>query len=324
VQKSAEKRSRSWQHLPAAGIRNLRVKLIALAMAFFLWFYVVTESTYQYELEIPIRVTNLAPDRMMLDELPPRALVRVEGSGKALIGLMVGRDVWLAADLSGVTRGKTWRPKVADVALGRWAGQIRVVEVVSPETLRVELDLVAEDRLPVKGQVEIRPAPGYTLLAGVETRPESVLVRGPRSVVRRMGGVSTVRRTYQDVRKDVLVDVPLDPPARVSVVPSRVRVIARVDKLMERTLVQLPVTVENVPPGTRGVAMPPEVSVTVRGAMSRVVELNPGAVRPFVDYSSPVPGSMSEYVVRVSAPPGIQVEKVEPTEIRVLLERLRR
>ncbi|MDZ7373936.1 MAG: hypothetical protein ONB23_08175 [candidate division KSB1 bacterium] len=303
--------------------QSIRVKLVAFLLALFLWFYVVTENTYRYEMEIPIRVTNLAPDRMLVTPLPEKALVRLEGPGKALIGILVARDVWLVADLAGVTRSRVWRPRTSEVSLGRAAGQVQVLEIVSPETLRVELDLVEEARLPVTPGVKIRPAAGHVLAGLPKAEPESVLVRGPRSTIRAMRSVRTEFREYSEVRRDLSVEVPLEFPSYVSGTPGRVRISARVEKLMDRTFFQLPVSVANTPPGTRGLANPASVDVVVRGGLSLVPRLDRSDVDPFVDYSLPDKESPGEYSVQVRTPAGVEVVRVEPPRVRVLLQRVR-
>lgn len=80
--------------------RHYKVKLVSFLMALFLWFYVVTDNTYQYEMTVPVRVANLAEDRAILSDLPREAVIRVEGTGKALIGLMLSGDAWLTVDLA--------------------------------------------------------------------------------------------------------------------------------------------------------------------------------------------------------------------------------
>ncbi len=302
---------------------NFRVKIVAFFMALFLWFYVVTENTYQYEMEVPVRITNLDPDRALLTPLPQKAVVRLEGSGKALIGLLIGGEVWIAADLAGVKRNKVWRLSPGDVVVGRAGGRIRVVEVVSPDTVRVELDIAQTRHVPVRPEIELLPAPGYTVVSGPLARPDSVTVRGPRAVVRKLREVTTARRRYEDVKGDFSVELPVEPVPLVSITPPRVHVVAKIEELMEKAFSQMPVEVEHVPDGLRGVAVPPSVFLVLQGGISRMAELDRRMVRVFVDYRRPVRGAAREYEVQVDAPPGVSVQRVEPTRVRVILEKVR-
>ena len=303
--------------------RHYKVKLVSFLMALFLWFYVVTDNTYQYEMTVPVRVTNLSEDRAILSDLPREAVIRVEGTGKALIGLMLSGDAWLTVDLAGVRKTKVFRPRPADVTVMRSGPQVRVLEVVSPDTIRVVLDRLERRSVPVAPAVTVVPAAGYALVDQPRTEPSAVLLSGPRKVVDAVATVRTEKREYRDLKRTVRETVPLIPVPKAKMEPDRVLLEVVVEKLMEKRLEQVPVHVENPPPGMRGVTIPPTVSLVVQGAVSVVSAVRQGDVVAFVDYRKPGKRDPSAYPVQVKAPKGVSVRSVVPDTVRVVLERLR-
>ncbi|NOZ55334.1 MAG: hypothetical protein GXO73_00920 [Calditrichaeota bacterium] len=303
--------------------RHYKVKLVSFLMALFLWFYVVTDNTYQYEMTVPIRVTNLAEDRAILSDLPQKATIRVEGTGKALIGLMLSGDAWLTVDLTGVRRVKVFRPRPADVTIMRSGQRIRVLEVVSPDTIRVVLDLLERRSVPVVPEVEVVPAAGYALVGQPSAKPAAVLLSGPRKIVSSLASVKTERREYRELKHSVRETVPLIPVPKTKMEPDRVVVEVVVEKLMEKRLEQVPVRVENPPAGMRGVTIPPTVALVVQGAVSVVSDVRQGDVVAFVDYNKPSKKDPTIYPVQVKTPKGVSVRSVSPDTVRVVLERLR-
>ena len=67
--------------------RNFRVKLGLFILAVILWFMVVSQRTYEYNIAIPIKVDGLRPDKVVVNELPHEVEIKVEALGRELLRL---------------------------------------------------------------------------------------------------------------------------------------------------------------------------------------------------------------------------------------------
>lgn len=218
---SPASRSRSLSaRLFAAATRHLPLKLAALFLSLLLWMVVSAEETTEELLPVQLAITT-------------DSMVSVRGRLPAVRALVVGR-VRDILELSGnplvVRRAFDTRTPDA-VTLELSPSDVEVpdgVEVrvrdVQPRTVALRFDVTGQRLVPVRPVLRVRPDSGWQLIGAPRAEPESVLVRGPRSAVRRIQAVPTVV-AEASTRDSMLASVALDTAGLgVSVRPARVRV----------------------------------------------------------------------------------------------------
>jgi hypothetical protein len=178
---------------------------------------------------------------------------------------------------------------------------------VDPSRIRLRFHRRATRTVPV----QVRFGPGYgttwTLLEPPIVEPGSVTVSGPTAAVRAVEGVPTI--PLRIAAGDSVVDreLDLDPSALrgLGFSVDRVRVRARSDVLLERTLAGVQV---DLGPGL--VVTPDTVSVRLRGPRSLVQALQPSDLRVVVSIDSipeTIPPEGVNVPLRAESPaPGVQ------------------
>ena len=211
---------------------NLGLKLASLVLALLLYAHVVTEQPRESVVQIPVTLTGL-PDSLAVSGHPPeRVGVKVRGKWKDLIRLGL-TSPYLPIDLGHAAPGAFRTTIAADDISGKalppeLSKLVAVTEVLEPRTVDLVIEPKREKRVRVAPRLNGSPAPGYTLDGPAAADPESVQVRGPRSVVAPLDSVATLPVDITGEREKIQRQVEIDTgPLRLSVEPRRCLVTVR-------------------------------------------------------------------------------------------------
>lgn len=121
-------------------LHNLNLKLLAVALAVALWFYVTGGKEAEMTVAVPVRVTNLATGLALASQPPDRLDVRVVGTAITLRRLHPDRMV-VSLDMGGVNAGSVAFSSL-DQRIPVPPG-VRVVRVF-PATIELAVQTVSE------------------------------------------------------------------------------------------------------------------------------------------------------------------------------------
>lgn len=297
-------------------VRDLGLKLLALALAVVFWIQVAGQPVVERGIDVPLGFENVPEGLYVGSDMPDTVRVRVRGAANIVSGLQPG-DVVAAIDLAGERPG---RRRLFDM----FAGRVRVpfgVEVtqVFPATITVSLESAGAPRaVTVVPDVEGRPADGFAV-GRISATPATVQVTGPESRLAALTEALTEPVTIEGasgrVRATVTVGV-ADPMLRLRTPVSAQVTVEIVRAPAERVLRAVPVR----PEGARAASIEPEsVTVGVQGAADRVEALDDTGIGAFVDLAGLQPGRY-DLPVTVEGGAGIGVTRIDPSRVTVTVQ----
>lgn len=304
-------------------ISNYKIKIVVFLFAVFIWFFVVTENDYEYVVDIPVTVRNLPTDKVILNDIPETAKVRVHGSGKALIALSLSHGMYVNLDVSDVSEKKTFILDPKKVNLSRASGGIRIVEVVSPDSIQVSLDDFLSRKLPVIPKIKVETASGHTVVGDVKIIPDSVIIEGPRTIVSNTEAVFTEPEAFDDLKFDLHATVALSPPpsSKVDLLTNKVDIYLDVQKLLERTVNEIPIQVRNVPDNLIVHVVPSTLSLVLEGGAELLSKITRDDIEVFIDYARVRTSLGNEYPAVIKPPQGVSYRNVNPRLFKIVRER---
>lgn len=294
--------------------RNLGLKFLSVGLATLLWFAVIGEHVVERGLRVPLEFQNIPASLEILGNPPSTVDVRVRGTSGLLSRLQPG-EVAAILDLETARGGSRLFHLRTD--------QVRVpfgVEVaqVMPATIALELERAGSRVVPVVPAVDGDPAPGF-VVGAVTADPATVDVVGPESHVRQLSAATTetvlIENASETVRDVVTIGV-TDASLRLREPRSAVVSVEIVPAPITRDLPNVPVRLRNLGAGLRAQAVPPVVTVTVRGGRDAVAKLTPDRVSAFVDLSGLGPGQYP-LPIRVEPSDEVGVADVRPASATV-------
>lgn len=164
------------------------IKIVSILVALVMWMYVMNEQNPQVTYvirDVPVKMINLDQSKFALKDVNQELKVNVKVRGRrSLIAELKPQDINAEVNLRGRIEGDNLLR--VDVTV---PPNVEFIDV-SPKELIVVLDSVIEEQLPITVDVIGRPAVGFAAIKPI-TKPQAVVVKGPRSMINAIKKVST-------------------------------------------------------------------------------------------------------------------------------------
>ncbi len=183
---------------------NLSLKLISLAFAVVLWFFVMGERRHEVAHIVPIIYRGVAERLIIANQVPGSVEVAVSGP-RALLSHLAAGDMAISVDLAGAAAGVTTYKRLEE-SLSLPAGL--TVTRISPAYVDVRLEHLRDKQVPVRVVVSGEPAAGFRLRR-LRVTPTQVTISGAESELKAVSEVVTEGLDLSGVRSSFTQTVQL-------------------------------------------------------------------------------------------------------------------
>jgi len=303
---------------------NLKVKLIVVFFAILVWFFVKTEENYHYSLNIPLRVTNLDPNKIIENKLPQEVKVNVWGKGKDLVSFIIRKDIFYNLDVSKIRRSARIALTINEIKLLR-ENDLDILTIVEPELLEVKLAELTTKRLPIVPDVDVRTLPGYTVVDNIQLIPDSVTIQGLASEFDSLFVIPTGKKVFQNVKRDIEKTIELQIPNRKHLrsLIKEVKLAVDVQKLMEKPLAEISVEVKNIPADLKVTVIPSTLSLVLEGGSDLLLNVTNNDVQAYLDYQKIQHSKEKSHLAYIDTPKGVRYRDVKPKRFSIAVEKIR-
>lgn len=170
---------------------NLRMKGLAVLLAFTVWFFVSAprrERVSERAFAAPVSLVGMPRDRVITTPVPDSVNVRLRGRVSDLRSLS-SQNLEVTLDVSWIQPGDatiTLRPQAIGIP-----PQIEVVSM-DPTKLRFHVEALRQKVVPIRAFLAGAPPAGYQV-GDPSLDPDHALVSGPASLIRNVTEVATER-----------------------------------------------------------------------------------------------------------------------------------
>lgn len=165
---------------------NLGLKISAILIALFLWYFVTSRGQSEISVEVPIEFRNIPAGLGIASSGNKLAVVNVRGQERLMKNIKAS-NIRIMVDLSKAKKGEgTFYINKDEIRLP----YAMTVTTVSPSSLKVRMDETAIKTVPVTPLITGVPEQGYALKT-VEVEPRNIMVQGLKSDVRKITGLKT-------------------------------------------------------------------------------------------------------------------------------------
>ncbi len=297
--------------------KNYGVKIALLLMAVFLWFFVISSREYTQVIEVPIRIIGLKTDKVLISDPPETADVRFQGKGTSLLLLSLYGDVRMEINISTINQFYDYP---VQLELINWAPGINVdiMEILRPDTVCIRLDELLEKRIKIQPMLTVKPSEGFVITENVKLDPDSVTVRGAKSIVKDLKYISTQVKYIEKATSSVNTRLELIPPenSHLSLDPEEVRAFVVLEKIESRTYSAIPVNVISSSSNKPKFCEPSVIDVKVRGAQSVLNQVDRNDIIVSVS-SEGSPTGAGVFFPVVILPEGLELVEIIPDSVRL-------
>ncbi len=302
--------------------KNYKPLLISFFLALLLWIAVVTNKQYMRKIEVPFRVSRVAPGFVISEPLPDKVVLEVSGRGRALFGLQFYSPSFELElpelKKSSVIQLNDYKSRFD---IPRNLG-IKLIEIMEPRTVSIKIDRLTEEEKPISINAEIKPLPGY-VLNNISPEQNTVMVRGPLTLVRSIKTVQSDSIVKKKLKYPFSAILNLQNPAPdiVSINPDKIQVKFEISQLVERTLYNIPIQLTGIPTNFTAKAIPPNATIRVKGSETNVTVFNAEQATALFNYKTSYESGKTLYEIKVELPPEIKLIDISPKTFRLQLTR---
>ena len=258
--------------------KRLNVFVLFLFLSFLISLLVKLSNNYTQTLNFEFSPTGLKSNEVIISEVPKSINVTISGRGFELLKYYIEKPV-IEVDFTQLRKNNTqyvWsESEQLDKIINHFDSKI-VVKSINPDTVVFPFDSQFIKKVPVMVIVNPTFAVGFDLIDDFRSSPDSITVTGPESMLKIINSVSTKKIELNEINSAV------DFPVELNISPSlsqlnfshqSVSVVANVGKFTEG-MVNVPVTIVNVPEDLIINFFPKEISVVFYSSLEAYANIN--------------------------------------------------
>ena len=313
---------------------NLSIKISSLIIALTLWLFVVTGSEYVHVVKIPIRLRNLQQGRILANEIPKFAELRMRGTGRQFLNNQLTTAFADMGIMLEMGRIRFYYEFALEPYLKNYPDRLvmprdfglELVEIISPDTVKIKLDSYLEKVVPVRPRVTISTDPGYIQVGKTKTIPSEVTISGPSSLISEISESFTAEINFEARKNSVkeTMDLNVNNKSLIKLEPAEVELTANIQSIGERRLEGIEVQVRNVPENLKAIVNPTTVSLDLQGGIAFLSGLTGGDIDATIDYATDWLENKRMYSLKIVVPEDvINWSGPNPSEVEVIVIRER-
>lgn len=301
---------------------NYKSLLGALSISLLIWLAINGGKEYSHVIEVPLNLDNMDKNIVFERKPPEKITVRVRAKGRALFGLNF-IDQKIGLELPHIVKDQTIiLDEIKDRINFPAALGIEVEDVLNPETLEIDVDAYAEKYVPVIVQDDIKTEPGY-LLVDFYSMEDSIKISGPKSKIHKIESILTNRILENNIRFPFEKMTALSNPDAdvITLEPAEVNVKFVIEKLVERTIYNIPIKIINISGDINAQAIPSAISLRIKGGEASVSQLTSNEILVLFNFESSYEKGRLQYPMQIKTPPGVSWVEASPQTFNLSLVR---
>ena len=304
--------------------------LYSFVIAFIFWFFIKSEDTYSVTTSIPLVARNLQEQKTYKEEVPESIIVTLKGSGRAFIWLRFFdnfyEDYKAVIDLSSIADeynfelDQYYKNNPEKIVLPA-SLELEFVEVISPRSIKINLDQYLVKKVPIKSEVIVSTAPGY-IQAGEEVFfPDSISIGGPQEIVDSINFVKTQKDTLVDLVSSIESEfLIINPDKVVDFDPKKVKGFIDIQPISETIVTGIPVKLINKPNDINVFVNPATVSLTIVGGLDQIASIVSTDIEVLINFEKSWSADKQFYSPEVRIPDSIlEWKDLSPNNLEILV-----
>ena len=184
---------------------NLGLKISAVLISLFLWFFVTSRGQSEISLDVPLEFKNIPSDIGIVNTSIKTVGVTVRGHERPMKNLKAS-DVRVYVDLNKAKKGEDlFYVNKDDVKLPYALSVMNI----TPSTVKIKLDATTSGTVLVTPVLTGEPRKGF-FVSSVKVEPKTVVIRGLMSDVRKLHIVHTEPLDITDSNGTIIQELNID------------------------------------------------------------------------------------------------------------------
>ena len=306
--------------LPSKG--RFRFFLIFLLLSFTFWTSTKLSNTYIVEESFSIIWINI-PNGIIPSSENQQINVSISASGiEILMYRLINKSINISLSQADFSREKGQVDlRGQEFFIQKQFFENTKVNILDPLFLEFKFSRLEEKMYIVVPQIEINLRAGYLIDSSLKVIPDSILVRGPKSILDTLNSIQSESIIANDLYRNFSKKVSLTSIPEIQLSESKVTVEVAVSRYTEKEFL-LNVEVINLPLGTRVKLFPPNVKARVTLPLSVLRTIKASDFNLVVDYNNIFTDEEKKLdLIMVRRPSSVKKLILEPKKVNYLIRK---
>ena len=306
--------------LPSKG--RFRFFLFFLLLSFTFWTSTKLSNTYIVEESFSIIWTNI-PNGIIPSSENQQMNVSISASGiEILIYRLINKSINISLSQADFSREKGQVDlRGQEFFIQKQFFENTKVNILDPLFLEFKFRRLEEKMYIVVPQIEINLRAGYLIDSSLKVTPDSILVRGPKSILDTLNSIQSESIIADDLYENFRKKVSLRSIPEIQLSESKVTVEVAVSRYTEKEFL-LNVEVINLPLGTRVKLFPPKAKVRVTLPLSVLRTIKASDFNLVVDYNNIFKDAEKKLdLIMIRRPSSVKKVILEPKKVNYLIRK---
>ncbi len=299
-------------------LRKIKIKIskkwgvfsIFVFFSLILWFLNALNQEYTTNISIPVDYYNMPKGKANTSNLPTNLLIAVKAYGYNILKYELKKNFApFKVDLSSSSFSRlyandtswyyTLTKEYIEQIDNQFQGDMKV-EFLKPDTLYFHFTNLIQKKVPIVANAKVLPAVQYVLKDKVKFKPDSVLLKGPASILDTIKNVKSQYFELLNVSSSVTEDVNLKNINGVKIIPAKVKLIADIEEYTEMSF-RIKITKLNVPDSVYLHLFPSYVTIICKVGISNYKNISADDFEVDVDFNSILKNMGTQLATKVIA-----------------------
>ena len=306
--------------LPSKG--RFRFFLFFLLLSFTFWTSTKLSNTYTVEESFSIIWTNI-PNGIIPSSENQQMNVSISASGiEILIYRLINKSINISLSQADFSREKGLIDlRGQEFFIKKQFFENTKLNILNPLFLEFKFSRLEEKVFTVVPQIEINLRAGYLIDSSLKVTPDSILVRGPKSILDTLNSIQSESIIADDLYENFRKKVSLRSIPEIQLSESKVTVEVAVSRYTEKEFL-LNVEVINLPLGTRVKLFPPKAKVRVTLPLSVLRTIKTSDFNLVVDYNNIFKDAEKKLdLIMIRRPSYVKKVILEPKKVNYLIRK---
>jgi len=298
--------------------QNLSVIIISVIFSIIIWGSISLSSDYFAVIEVPLKIINIPKGFSSGSVMPDKILLKVKSKGWKLISMNVASPSEFVVPMS-VDSGLKFINLNNYLSENNWLSEGMQVMDIIPDTISFYIESITTKKLPIEANLNLNFKTGYGLASEIKFIPDSIMVSGPKSILKKMKSILTERKTYNNLSEKIVERIEVKKLRGFSYSADNLLMSLDVQAIIDKSFEEIPVKVLNVPPDREVVLIPNSITVSVIGGIEVLGKLSEYDFSASIEYSEVVVDSTGTVAPEIDFPDNTQLIYIKPERLRYVI-----
>ena len=298
--------------------KKLNIFLASLIFSVILWGSISLSDIYYTNIDVKLTLTNFPDGYTTGSNIPEELKLRVKGEGWRLVSINVGPETEFRVSVGGDS-GWHHINLYNSLESNRWL--LSDVDIINlfPDSLNFFVEKIISKKLPVVSGLNLEFKPGYALATDIILKPDSVIVRGPRSYLKPMTEINTNDIKLKSLDSKTSAEIGLKKITGFEYSSNVIDVILDVQRIVDKQFENIPVDVTDIPAGKEVVLLPNKISINLRGGIQILGKLKPEKFHAYVNYRILAKDTTGSIIPEIILPKNVSLQYSKPDRLRYVI-----